>query len=153
MSDRLVLEPVGTTVSTDDDDKLTKAQSAAEDILANNGWELVDKWKIVDNAMYATVEQPLRTKSLDRRSRSATAVLQSPMGRRLTSASEPGWCPCPWGVGTGRARGYSVLSVCSRIAAATSSRAYAMADSPSPIASVCMSSPVCSAARSARLSA
>lgn len=55
MSDRLVMQPTELTVSTDDDDKLAKAQSAAEDVLANNGWELVDSWDIVDNAMYATV--------------------------------------------------------------------------------------------------
>lgn len=55
MSNRLVLEPIDTTVSTDDDDKLAKAQSAAEDLLANHGWELVDGWEISDNALYATV--------------------------------------------------------------------------------------------------
>lgn len=57
MSNRLVMEPTDMTVSVNDDDKLAKAQSAAEDVLANHGWELVDSWEIVDNAMYATVER------------------------------------------------------------------------------------------------
>lgn len=57
MSNRLVMEPADMTVSTDDDDKLAKAQKAAEDVLANAGWELISGWETVDNAMYATVER------------------------------------------------------------------------------------------------
>lgn len=53
----MVMNPVDTDVTCDDDDKLTKAQDAAETILNANGWTITGTWEIADNAMYAAVER------------------------------------------------------------------------------------------------
>lgn len=57
MSNRIALEPVVLPVRVDDDDKLTKATHAADEILAVHGWSVTGDWEIVDNAMYAAVER------------------------------------------------------------------------------------------------
>jgi hypothetical protein len=57
MGSTVVLEAIETGVRVDDDDKLEKAEKAAEKILEDQGWTVTGPWKASDNAMYAQVER------------------------------------------------------------------------------------------------
>jgi len=57
MTSRTPMEPVETNIRVDDEDKLSKAADAADEILRANGWNRTDDWSFGDNAMYATVER------------------------------------------------------------------------------------------------
>lgn len=55
MGDLLVLNPIETSVRTDDDDKLAKVEAAADGILAEFGWTRTGAWFTAEDALYAPV--------------------------------------------------------------------------------------------------